>query len=66
MDKSRKGTCRECKRETRLYGVDLCRNCYIWRKKEAFLLRGISFPKRLGMRPQYWTFELLQNALRKP
>jgi hypothetical protein len=62
MDKSRKGECSGCGTNKRLYGVDLCRGCYQLRKREAFLTKGISFPKRMCIRPREWLFSIQEET----
>jgi len=60
---SPKVICRDCKNLRFPYNnVDLCRGCYLQRKRQVYLSRGIEFPKNLGKK---WSWEALESAMRK-
>ncbi len=62
LEVSRRGICTVCHKEKRLYGTDRCRPCYQLRKREAFLTKGIDFPKRMCIRPREWVFSIQEEA----
>ena len=55
---SRRGICSDCGKEGRIYGASNCRHCYILNKKVALIAHNVDFPKRLGMMPKHWVFEV--------